>query len=69
MVNKLTKKEYVQLIATGLNEEYGDTLVEDNTDIKMAEQVVKKLTDYLYFRKESKESRKAYSQWKKDRIK
>lgn len=68
MENKLTKKGYVQLIATALNEEYGDTLTEGNTDINMAEQVVKRLNDYLFFSKESKESRKTYSEWKKARI-
>ena len=41
-MNKLGKREYVKLIADTLVEEYGDTLIEDGTDIEMAKAVVKK---------------------------
>ncbi len=66
-MNKLTKKQYVQLVATSLNETYGNTLVEDDTDIQMAEMVVEQLNNHLYFRKETKESTKKYYEWKKAR--
>jgi hypothetical protein len=48
-MNKLGKREYIQLICESLIEEYGDDIVAYNTDLKIAKDILKKLTPYLYF--------------------
>lgn len=48
-MSKLGKKEYIMMIADALLDEYGGTLIEDQTDIKMAKAVLKKLKPFLFF--------------------
>ena len=67
-MNKLTKKQYIRLIADAMNEAYGNTLVEYDTDINMAKAVLKKFNKYLYFRVESASSKREFEQWKKERL-
>ena len=46
---KLTAKEYQLLIARSLVAEYGSDLMQYNTDLEMAAEVVKTMKDYLIF--------------------
>ena len=64
-MNKLGKREYIQLIAEALVEEYGDTLIEYNTDLKMAKKVLKRLQEYLYFHPHDM-SVADFKQWRKE---
>lgn len=48
-MNKLTPKGYQEIIAKALREVYGDTLVESDLDLLMAESVVRILQPYLNF--------------------
>jgi len=43
------RKEYIKLIADVLVKNYGDTLKESGTDVRMAQAVVSKLKDHLQF--------------------
>ncbi len=65
-MNKLTKRQYVMMIADSITNEYGSSLAEYGTDVAMAEAAVKRLTPYLYFRKETI-SASEYKAWKKER--
>lgn len=67
-MKKLTRKQYIQLIANAMNETYGNTLAEYNTDIDMAKAVLKKLKKYLYFRHENVDSKREFELWKKGRL-
>jgi len=51
MSKKLGSKEYIMLIADALTNEYGQTLREYDTDIHLADAVLKALEDYLPFNK------------------
>lgn len=51
-----------------MSEEYGNTLVEYDTDIKMAKAVLRKLNRFLYFRAENASSKKEFELWKKERL-
>lgn len=48
-MDKLTPKGYQEIIAKTLREVYGDTLIEGDLDLIMAENAVKILQPYLYF--------------------
>lgn len=53
-MNKLTKTEYIKLIAeTG------------NLDTKVAKDILKALERYLFFRPDTMETRKEYNAWKR----
>lgn len=65
-MNKLGKREYIQLIADTLVESYGETLKEYGTDVSMAEAIIKKLTPYLYFHP-CDMNYQEFRKWKKSR--
>lgn len=65
-MNKLGKREYVKLIAGPLNRVYGETLVESDTDLRMANAVLKALNDYLFFDKHDMTDEE-FKQWKRVR--
>ena len=44
-MNKLTKKQYIKLIAEAMTGEYGSTLMEYNTDINIATAVLKEMKE------------------------
>ena len=67
-MNKLTKKQYIKLIAEAMTGEYGSTLMEYNTDINIATAVLKEMNEYLYFRAENAKSTREFNQWKKERL-
>lgn len=67
-MNKLTKKQYIRLIADAMTYEYGSTLMEYDTDIKMATTVLKEMRKYLYFKAENARSTREFNQWKKERL-
>lgn len=48
-MNNLGYWKYLLLIADAVTEEYGDTLLECGTSIKMAKAVLKKMNKYLFF--------------------
>ena len=64
-MNKLGKREYIQLIAETLVDTYGDTLIEGDTDLDMAKAVLKRLSTYLYFH-EHDTTPKEFKQWRKE---
>ena len=66
-MNKLTKYEYIQLIVYSMTKEYGGTLSIHNTDIKMADTVLKNLKPYLHFREHTKKDYSDYHRWLKTR--
>jgi hypothetical protein len=57
-MNKLTKSEYTRLIA-----EIGDI------DVNKAKNILEALSQYLYFRADTAETRKAFNEWCKNRNK
>ncbi len=65
-MNKLGKRRYIQLIADTLVKSYGDTLKEYGTDVAMAEDVLKALTEYLFFH-QSDMNYQEFRKWEKDR--
>ena len=65
-MNKLGKRQYIQLITKALNDCYGNTLWEDETDIRMAKKVLKVLIPYLYFHPFDISSQE-FNEWKKIR--
>lgn len=65
-MNKLGKREYIQLIADTLVEEYGQTLKESGTDVQMAKAVVETLDQYLFFHKQDVPYQD-YRDWEKRR--
>lgn len=67
VMNKLSKIQYIMLIADAMTDEYGGTLMEDGTDIKMAKAVLKKLKPYLFFSSELKADKVAYEKWEVER--
>lgn len=67
-MNKLTKRQYVMLVADALNRAYGDSLVEWDTDIELAEAVVEELREYLYFSEPLRGDYAEFQKWKKARI-
>lgn len=44
---KLSKKDYLEKIRKALVYVYGDTLQEDDTDLRMAKKVLQRLNPYL----------------------
>lgn len=65
-MNKLGKREYVQIVADILVKEYGETLKEYGTDVQLAESVIKGLKKYLFFHPVDISGRD-YRKWKQDR--
>ena len=65
-MNKLGYRKYVQLVADILTNEYGDTLRDYGTDVKMAEAVVKGLDEFLYFHEHDLPYNE-FRKWKKER--
>lgn len=66
-MKKLSNKEYLMLIADAVVNAYGGTLMEGGTDIRMAKEVLKKLTPYLYFHPSSDVSNEDYNKWEVER--
>lgn len=66
-MNKLSKRQYIVLIAKTLTKSYGSTLVEYDTDIELAKAVVKKLAPYLFFHPIDMTDRE-WKSWKRSRI-
>jgi hypothetical protein len=67
-MNKNSREGYIKEIAEAMNEVYGDTLTEYDTDIMMAEAVVDKLSDYLFFGPSGYGlSKKDFNKWKRER--
>lgn len=64
-MNKLGKREYTRRVAEALCREYGSTLREYGTDIKMAEKVIDILTPYLFFHPHDMSIRE-WNKWKSD---
>lgn len=62
-----TRLEYVQLIANALVDEYGSTLIEYDTDIRMANAVFKALRSDLKFNLDTTGTRADYNEWKRTR--
>lgn len=58
------KNLYLSLICQTLVEEYGDTLVEGGTDLRMAKKLFEKLKPYLKINKEDI-SKKDFNNWRK----
>jgi len=58
-----TKLEYVRLIADALVCEYGSTLMDYGTDVRMARRVVDRLHNDLIFDPDTKETRAAFKEW------
>jgi hypothetical protein len=48
-MNRIGEREYIQLIADALVEEYGESLKEYGTDVAMVEAVLYKLEKFLFF--------------------
>lgn len=46
-MNKLGRREYIIKVAEALVKEYGDTLLDYDTDVQLAKKVVDELTPYL----------------------
>lgn len=67
-MNKLTRKQYIKLVCETLLDTYGESLAEFDTDIEMAEAVVKKMKKYLYFSSETAKTQREYQEWKKRRV-
>lgn len=65
-MHKLGKKEYLMMIADALVSEYGSTLIEEGTDIKMAKATLRKLKPFLFFHP-SDVSDKDYNKWLTER--
>ena len=65
-MNKLGKREYIQLVAEVLTNEYGGTLKEYGTDVQMAEAVINELTEFLFFHPLDIEDEE-WEEWKKNR--
>ena len=51
-MNKLGRREYLKLICEAMVREYGNTLVEWGTDVKMASRILSRLRKYLHFSSE-----------------
>lgn len=67
MPNKLTKYEYIERIAQSLSYEYGRSLCEYGTDVKLAKAIVKDLKEFLYFRQTTRAEYIAHLKWRKKR--
>lgn len=61
------KKKCIELITNALNEVYGNTLWEDNTDLRMAKAVLKKLSPYLLIDNKIDMTEEEFKKWKKSR--
>ncbi len=65
-MNKIGKRDYIQLVAETLTDVYGETLKENGTDVQMAEAVVDALQDFLYFHPQDMDYQE-FRKWKKER--
>ena len=65
IMNKMGKREYIIKVAEALVKEYGDTLLDYNTDIQLATRVVDELTSYLNITSDDI-SKKDFLKWKKE---
>jgi len=65
-MNKLSLREYVVLVAEQLVKDYGNTLVENNTDLHMALAIVKKMQKYLYFHPYEPYNKREFLKWRKN---
>lgn len=65
-MNKLSRREYIKMIAEGLVKAYGDILKEGGTDVMLASRLVRKLKKFLFFRRENI-SDKEWKAWVKRR--
>ena len=66
-MKKLGKREYLIIIVKAITDVYGDTLWEGDTDIQMAQKVLKRLTPYLNIRS-SDISDKEFKKWREEFI-
>ena len=64
-MNKLGRREYIIKVAEALVKEYGDTLLDYDTDVQLAKKVVDELTPFLYFHSQDI-SHKEFLKWKKE---
>jgi len=48
-MHKLGRREYLKMLCETLVSEYGGTLTEGDTDLDMAEAVMRKMRKYLFF--------------------
>ena len=60
-MNKLTKKEYIKLIAENILKEDADF----EKALRSARRVLKSMTQYLYFREDNATNNKEYNEWLK----
>lgn len=65
IMNKLSRREYIIKVAEALVKEYGDTLVDYDTDIQLATSVVDELTPYLNINPDDI-FQKDFLKWKKE---
>lgn len=65
--DSIGKRAYVQRVADVLVDTYGDTLKESGTDVKMAQAVIKSLTEFLFFHPFDI-SLQEFSKWRKKRL-
>jgi len=63
-MKKLSKREMIIKVATSLRNSYGNTLVEDGTDLMMAVDLIRDLKDTISFAKTEMIDRAAFIKWR-----